>query len=556
MPIKNLVGLDIGSSAVKLVKFKKVRNKIQLEKARVIDLKDASSLPEAIATLFKSERLGSCRVALSISGQSVFTRYTKLPKISQKKIEQVVKYEAQQQIPFPIDKVVWDYQLFKTAAKGAQLEVFLSAVKRDIIENLHRQISVVKNAEVASIQPAPIALYNLLMFNKDIKDDTILLDVGANATSLIITKGRQIWIRSIPMGGNEITRVLGESMALKPEEAEVLKRKEGITLTGATGDEDLTPRSDSISKAINPVLSEILSEVSRSISYYKSQFDKEAVFNKVLITGGGSKIKYIERFFESNLKIKTEKANLFKNVVTNKYVKANIDDIDDRLAVAMGLGLLAVETPAISLNLISEEQKKIKEFSKKKVYIVGSEIIAMGIFAMLSICNLQSIYSNEANLKALTLEINKYQDNQKTVDELQADIKAVEKKVEFLGSIKKDRDFWLVMLSKINASLPLDTWLINLNSSTDEADVILLEGKTTGPFDTIKNFRERLLELGYFNDVETLKADRPTAEEEEEENGEGYNIVFTLKLTLKEKAPAFYKQPDALAAENNMKKRK
>lgn len=556
MPIKNLVGLDIGNSAVKLVKFKKIRNKIQLEKARVIDLKNASSLPEAIATLFKSERLGSCRVALSVSGQSVFTRYTKLPKISQKKIEQVVKYEAQQQIPFPIDKVVWDYQLFKTPAKGAQLEVFLSAVKRDIIEDLHRQISVVKGAEVASIQPAPIALYNMLMFNKDIKDDTILLDIGANATSLIITKGRQIWIRSIPMGGNEITRVLGESMALKPEEAEILKRKEGITLTGATGDENLTPRSDSISKAINPVLSEILSEVSRSISYYKSQFDKEAVFNKVLITGGGSKIRYIERFFGANLKIKTEKANLFKNIVTNKYVKANIDDIDDRLGVAMGLGLLAVETPAISLNLISEEQKKIKDFSKKKVYIIGSELIAMGIFAMLSICNLQSIYSNEANLKALTLEINKYEGNQRTVDELQTDIKAIEKKVEFLGGIKRYRQFWLDMLSEINTSLPLDTWLINLNSSTDEADVILLEGKTTGPFDTIKNFRERLLGLGYFNDVETLKADRPTAEEEEEESGEGYNIVFTLKLTLKEQAPDFYKQTDALAQVNNMKNRK
>ncbi len=552
MAIKNLIGLDIGHSAVKLIKFKKVRNKIQLEKARVVELQDGVSPSAAIAALFKSERLGACKIAISVSGQSVFTRYTKLPKISQKKIEQVVKYEAQQQIPFPIDKVVWDYQLFKIS-KGSQLEVFLAAVKKDIIDNLYRQVNAIKGAEVVSVQPAPVALYNILNFNKEINDKTVILDIGANVTSAIIAKGRQLWIRSIPMGGAELTRVIGESLALKPQEAEILKRKEGIVLAGVTGDEDLTPRSDAISKAISPVLSELLSEVSRSISYYKSQFDKEAVFEKVLLTGGGSKIRYIERFFEANLKIKTEKVNLFKNLTTNKYVKANIDDIDDRLAVAMGLALPGVETPTINLNLISDQQRKLKDFSKKKVYITSSALIALGIFAMLSLCNAQGVNSAAGNLKAISLEMNKYRDNQVTINELQNSIKAVKLKLNFLGDITKDRTIWLNILSRINGSLPGDTWLIRFSTDANEPNIIILEGKTTGPFDTIKNFGEKLLSLGFFSGVETLRADRPSAEEEE--LGEPYNIVFTLKLMLKNPASNFFIRKEPVAAENKRIKR-
>jgi len=551
MAIKNLIGLDIGNSAVKLIKFKKVRNKIQLEKARVVELQDGVSLSAAVAALFKSERIGACKVAISVSGQSVFTRYTKLPKISQKKIEQVVKYEAQQQIPFPIDKVVWDYQLFKMS-KSSQLEVFLAAVKKDIIDDLYRQISSIKGAEVISVQPAPVAFYNIFNFNKEIDDKTVLLDVGANVTSVIMAKGRQLWIRSIPLGGDEFTRVIGEGLALKPQEAELLKRKEGITLVGATGDEQLTPRSDVLSKVINPVLTELLSEVSRSISYYKSQFDKEAVFEKVLLTGGGSKIRYIERFFEANLKIKTEKANLFKNLVTNKYVKANIDDIDDRLAVAMGLALLGVATPTINLNLISDDQRKLKDFSKKKVYIISSEFIALGIFSMLSLCNMQAINLSDANSKALSLEMNKYSDNQVTIGELQSSIDAVELKLNFLRNVAESRKVYLNILSRINGLLPEDTWLIGFKTEVKEPSIIIIEGKTTGPFDTIKSFREKLLDLGYFSGVETLKADRPSAEEE---LSESYNIVFTIKLTLNKPTSSFSYNEDTVVMTKKKNKR-
>ncbi|MCK5306634.1 MAG: type IV pilus assembly protein PilM [Candidatus Omnitrophica bacterium] len=548
--IKNLIGLDIGGSSVKLVKFKKVRNKIQLEKARAIELKDAKSLPAAIAALLKSEKIHTSKVAVSISGQSVFTRYVKLPKISQKKIEQVVKYEAQQQIPFPIDKVIWDYQLFENS-KSPQLEVFLSAVKKDIIDNIYRQVSQVKGLDVVSMQAAPVALYNILKFSGEVKNDAIILDFGAKITNVVIAKGKQIWIRSIPIGGDDLTKAISKQMKTGPEQAEAMKRKEGIILAGATGDEELTPRSDLISKAISPVLTDLLAEIMRSISYYKSQFDKTAAFQEILLTGGASKIMCVERFFEQNLKIKTRKVNLLKGFVVNKYMKANLDVIEDRLGVAMGLGLPAVQTPVIEINLISREQRKLKEFGKKEFYIIASEIVLLGIFLMLSFFCSQSKELSQRNLLAITGEMDKYRGNQRSVYALHDQNKDVEAKLDFLGGLIYRKRFWLDVIAEINAIVPKEAWLTKLTTDLSR-EAIIIEGKTTGPFDTVKSIKENLLKLNYFSEVETLRADRPSPQEEEEL--EEYNIIFTLKLKLKKPSPAYYDREKEDLIERHMVK--
>ncbi|MCK4519278.1 MAG: type IV pilus assembly protein PilM [Candidatus Omnitrophica bacterium] len=533
---KNLIGLDIGSSSVKLVKFKKVRNKIQLEKARVVELKDVKFIPAAIIALLKSEKIHSCQAAVSVSGQSVFTRYVKLPKISQKKIEQVVKYEAQQQIPFPIDKVIWDYQLFENS-KSPRLEVFLSAVKKDIIDNIYRRVSQAKGVDIVSMQAAPIALYNILKFNGEVKSNVIILDFGAKITSVIIAKDKQIWIRSIPIGGDDLTKAISKQMKTGLEQAEAMKRKEGIILAGAAGDEELTPRSDLISKAISPVLTDLLAEIMRSISYYKSQFDKTAAFQEVLLTGGASKIMCVERFFEQSLKIKTRKVNLLKSFIVNKYMKANLDAIEDRLGVALGLGLSAVQTPSIEINLISKEQRKLKEFGKKELYVIASEIVLLGIFLMLSFFCSQSKELSRKNLLTITGEMDKYRGNQCSIRELQEQNKGVEAKLDFLGGLIRQKRFWLDVMSEVNAIVPKEAWLTKLAADPD-LETIIIEGKTTGPFDTVKNIKESLLRLDYFSEVETLRADRPSPQEEEEIDE--YNIIFTLKLKLKNKTPVYY----------------
>jgi type IV pilus assembly protein PilM len=535
--IKNLIGLDIGSGAIKLTKLKKNRGRIELEKARSVDLKDVDSIKQGIASLLKSEKLKSPKVAISLSGQSVFTRFVKLPKISEKKIEQVVKYEAQQQIPFPIEKVIWDYQLF-TNHKTSEIEVCLAAVKKEIVDDIYNELSQLK-IDIVLIQPSPIALYNMLKCNEDIKDNTIVLDIGEKVTNLFITKEKRVWIRSIPIAGQEVTRAISAKMDITLDEAEELKKKEGITLVGATGDEELTPRSDSISKAINPALTDLLKEISRSINYYKSQFDKEATFQKVLLTGGSSNIRYIERYFENNLKIKTEKPNLLKKITPNKFTKAALDETEGQWAVALGLGLLAATEPAININLLSKEQKKLNKFNSKKPYIFASEITAASLFLILSFFSLSSINANRENLSLVIEEMEGLRRKSQIIDGIQSEIGSLKNRLKFLVTINRSKELWLNILAEVNSKIPKDSWLTSLKLDDQSNKAVKLEGKTIGSFEAVKNLRESLEESKYFTNVQTLRADPAPREKEED-----YNIIFTMKLELAEEIPLIFNRKE------------
>ena len=545
--MKNLIGLDIGSSSVKLVRLKKVKGKIELERARVIELKDIKSIREGIERLLKSEKITSCQVCLSISGQSVFTRFVKLPKLSQKKVEQVVKYEAQQQIPFSIEKVIWDYQLYRRS-ESSEVEVYLAAVKRDIIDSLLKELAPLK-IDVVSIQPSPIALYNFTVFNQDIKENSIILDIGAKTTDVIIAKGRRLWIRSIPIAGEELTEALSQKLGIKPDEAEKLKRKEAITLVGSTGDENLTPRSDVISKAIDPVLSDIATQVTRSINYYKKEFDKSAAFVNVLLTGGTSKVKYIERFFKNNLKMEVKRLNILKRMKPNRFLKVNLDEIEGGLVAALGAGLSVITTPAIDINLLPKEEKEIKKFSARKFYIFASEVMMILFFLILSYFYTQNISDVKNNLALLESKTKQYQQKQSIIKNIQSDIDNYKSRLELLCQIKESKRFWLDVLAQINSTIPEDVWLISLQLDPEKENALIIEGKTTGFFDTVKNLRESLKKLECFSDAKTLRADLAgkgegiTTTQREDENQElDYKVIFTMRLQLKKKIPEIIKQ--------------
>ena len=536
--IKNLIGLDIGSSSIKLIRLKKVKNHIELEKARVIELRDVESIQEGVANLLKSEKVSSCKVIVSISGQSIFTRFVKLPRISKKKVEQVVRYEAQQQIPFPIEKVIWDYQLYRRP-KSSEVEVYLAAVKRDIIDSLLKELAPLK-IDIVSIQPSPVALYNFTVFNQDIKENSIILDIGAKTTDVIITKRRRLWIRSIPIGGKELTEALSQKLGIKPDEAEKLKRKEAITLVGSTGDENLTPRSDAISKAIDPVLNDIATQVTRSINYYKKEFDKSAAFVNVLLTGGTSKIKYIERFFKNSLKIEVKRLNILKKIKPNRFLKANLDEIEDGLAVALGAGLSAITTPAIDINLLPKEEKEIKEFSARKFYIFASEVMMILLFLILSYFYTQNISDIKDSLALIESKTEQYQQKQSIIKNIQSDIDNYKARLELLCQIEESKRFWLDILAQINTIIPKDVWLISFKPDPERENAVIIEGKTTGFFDTVKDLRESLKKSGYFSDVETLRADPASKEEKSEEVD--YKIIFTIRLGLKKEIPEIIRQ--------------
>src|SRR5262249_54524989 len=223
-------------------------------------------------------------------------KFIKLPPVEKKRIPDIVKFEARQQIPFQLEEVVWAYQQIgddeADEEEFTMAEVGLFAMKRD---QINRAILPFRNAgiEVDIVQMSPIALYNFITFDRlkgsASKESVVLLDIGADNTDLIITDGNRIWQRNVPIGGNHFTRALTKELKLTFAKAEHLKRN-------ATKAPD--PRS--IFTAMRGVFNDFASEINRSIGFYSS-INRTAKIKKIIGLGNGFKLPGLQKFLQQNL---------------------------------------------------------------------------------------------------------------------------------------------------------------------------------------------------------------------------------------------------------------
>ena len=208
--------LDVGQAALKALKLVPGETPDVLiaeafdfiEYPKILSQPDADPeqlVREALETFLERNDLKGCKVAIAVPGQAGLVKFIKLPPVEKKRIPDIVKFEARQQIPFALEEVVWDYQQIGGDDAGGgdedftMAEVGLFAMKRD---QVNRAILPLKNAgiEVDIVQMAPIALYNFIAFDQlkgsESKDSVVLLDIGADNTDLIITDGTRIWQRN------------------------------------------------------------------------------------------------------------------------------------------------------------------------------------------------------------------------------------------------------------------------------------------------------------------------------------------------------------------------
>ena len=293
--------IDIGQAAVKALKLVPGDSPGQamaeafdyVEYPKILSQPDADPeelIREALTTFVGRNELKGSKVVIGVPGQSGLVKFIKLPPVEKKRIPDIVKFEARQQIPFALEEVIWDYQQIggdddEDGDDGGftMAEVGLFAMKRD---QINRAILPFKVAgiEVDVVQMGPIALYNFAAFDlpkgegEDAKASTVLLDVGADNTDLIITDGVRIWQRNVPIGGNHFTRALTKELKLTFAKAEHLKRN-------ATKAPD--PRA--VFTAMRGIFNDFSSEVSRSIGFYSS-VNRTAKITKVIGLGNGFKL--------------------------------------------------------------------------------------------------------------------------------------------------------------------------------------------------------------------------------------------------------------------------
>ncbi|HEY3243922.1 MAG TPA: type IV pilus assembly protein PilM [Phycisphaerae bacterium] len=359
-------GIDLGKCALKALKLRpgadgqlEVVAHDYIEHAKILTQPDADRdtlIANALEKFLSRNDISGDRVAISVPGQHTLARFSKLPPVDAKKVPDLVKYEAEQQIPFAIDEVVWDFQTFQEP-ETPELEVGIFAMKRGLIRDylLHFEQAGI---EPVLVQSAPLALYNAVFYDEMLGDDTtIILDIGAENTDLVMATKHHLWTRTIPLGGNNFTDALVKSFKLSFPKAENLKR------TAAT-----SKYARQIFQAMRPIFADLVQELQRSIGFYTSTH-RDAKLGKIIGLGSAFKLPGLEKYLQQNLQLTLVRPESFKMLAPGAAASApQFTEQLSSFGVAYGLCVQGLDLGPIGTSLLPTEIARQLVWSKKKPF--------------------------------------------------------------------------------------------------------------------------------------------------------------------------------------------
>src|SRR5215471_9485122 len=219
-------------------------------------------IQKALQEMLTEKGLKAKNVNVCAPGFHVFSKFVKLPPVDAGKVTQIIQYEAQQNVPFPLSEVVWDYQILGSTV-GGELEVLLVAIKSEIVEGLFRVAEEAK-LKLNLCDASPAALCNAFKYNYgELEDCTMLLDIGAKTSNLLFFEKGKVFSRSINLGANTITQDFATEAKLKFDDAEKIKIAEGFVSLGGAYEEPENPHQAAISKIARQFMTKLHIQVNQ-----------------------------------------------------------------------------------------------------------------------------------------------------------------------------------------------------------------------------------------------------------------------------------------------------
>src|SRR5271156_957730 len=320
--IKSFLTVDFGAGSLKLAEF-------AINEAGGLSLINFAIKPlglegsqeatrektilQALQGVITEKAIKSKFVNVCAPGFHVFSKFVKLPPVDANKVGQIIQYEAQQNVPFPLSEVVWDYQIMGSAPSG-ELEVLLVAIKSDVVEGLFRVAAKAK-LKLNLCDASPAALCNAFRYNYgDLEDCTMLLDIGAKTSNLLFFEKGKVFSRSINLGANTITQDFANEAKLKFDEAEKIKIAEGFVSLGGAYEEPDNPNQAAISKIARQFMTKLHIQVNQTMQFYRGQQGGSAP-QRMFLSGGASIMPYTANFFAEKLSVEVNYFNPFRSGV-------------------------------------------------------------------------------------------------------------------------------------------------------------------------------------------------------------------------------------------------
>ena len=347
----SVVGLDIGSSAVKAVEIiAKGRDKgFELRSLGIAPLPseaivqgaflNSSAIIDSIGEAVDAGRIKTKEVAVAVSGHSVIVKKVSLPAMTREELEDQIQWEAEQYIPFDVNEVHLDFQILDTSEGEGQMDVLLVAAKRDLVDDY---VQVIAEAGLipAAVDVAAFAVENAFELNYDAEPDEVvaLVNIGAQVVNInVVQNGIPAFTRDITTGGNQYTEEIQKSLSISFEEAERIK----LGGTGSDQSHEVVPQE--VESAMRSVTETVIGEIARSLDFFTATA-AESRINKVLLCGGGARIPGLDVSFQERSGLDVEVMNPLGRMLPSKSFDPDyLNSVSSSLSVAIGLATRMVE---------------------------------------------------------------------------------------------------------------------------------------------------------------------------------------------------------------------
>jgi len=465
MSIPRVLAVDCGAGhlACGLISSDK-SGRLQLEKLALDAFNPDASLDgewpamigRALNESIRREKMSGTAI-IGLPGHHILGKFIKTPSVEESKRAKIVQFEAQQNIPYPLDEVIWDYQV--VAEQGIDLELMLAAAKRDVVQGACDALSDA-GLSVVSVLPSSISVTRCFRYNyPEATGSLIIADIGARSTNLIFADPERFFVRTIPLAGNSITQAIAEELKHDFTHCEMIKIQ---VLNGTSELPAVSPARTAVLNAVATFTAKLHLELTRSIVNYRRQSGAEQPAS-LYLTGGSSVLNDLPGQLQERLKLPVERLDPLRNVTVSPAA-AHAQGVSQVLASLIGLSIPA-EKGRKSINLLPAAIANRLAFAKRQpLLIAAAALFAITLLPPL-IQSSRALEAGRNQLEEINLAIRpldvlqfRIRENQDSLEKAKADILGVQ-------SLAESKNNWINFFSDLQNRLSQveDVWLESLN---------------------------------------------------------------------------------------------
>jgi type IV pilus assembly protein PilM len=472
-----IFALNLGMQTITLAEFRAgsrgalALNALRQEELIIDPAADATrpaQIEAAVGRLRKELRVAAKeRVNINLPSQSVFTRFVKLPGATPSEVDSIIGFEAQQNVPFPIDEVIWDYQIMGESKENLW-DVALVAIKADQLDEINASVNK-GGLKSFIIDVAPMAWSNAFRYNySDLSGCSLLIDIGARTTNLVFVEDKRMFSRSIPVGGSTISAAISKEFKQEITVGEKLKIEKGLVGLGGNYAEPEDPVEARISKIVRGTMTRLHAEVARSISFYRQNQSGSAPV-RAFLCGGTVSLPYMVEFFSEKLQMPIEHFNSLRNVTAGSpEAAAQLSGKAHTLGEVVGCALRSLGNAPMEINLRSRSVVREQNLAKRKPFLILAASCLLLAPTALWLYFSRGTFITQKMLDSANSDVGKLEAVARRFDTLEAETKQLRESAGPLVVAITERASWAEILEELGAKLPPRfIWITDIKALSD-----------------------------------------------------------------------------------------